>query len=115
MMPSKAEAMAREVVAEIVERLMEELRNEVRQVLLGALTRSRHSPLPVYRNIDWKRTIRSGLKNYDPEAARIIPERVYFWGNQKRFHEWRLVVAGDKLRGGGGFREERSATAGTLF
>ena len=96
MIPSKAKAMAREVVAEIVERLMEELRNEVRQVLLGALTRSRHSPLPVYRNIDWKRTIRSGLKNYDSEAARIIPERVYFWGNQKRFHEWRVILAVDQ-------------------
>lgn len=96
LIPAKAKQMARDVVQEIVDRLMEELRNEVRQVLLGALTRTRHSPLPVYRNIDWRRTIRANLKNYDAAEARIIPERIYFWGNQKRFHEWRIILAVDQ-------------------
>ena len=96
LIPAKAKQMAREVVQEIVDRLMEELRNEVRQVFLGALTRTRHSPLPVYRNIDWRRTIRANLKNYDVEASRIVPERVYFWGNEKRFHEWRVILAVDQ-------------------
>lgn len=96
LIPAKAKQTARDVVQEIVDRLMDELRNEVRQVLLGALTRTRHTPLPVYRNIDWPRTIRANLKNYDAEAARIVPERVYFWGNQKRFHEWRVILAVDQ-------------------
>lgn len=96
LIPAKAKQMARDVVQEVVDRLMEELRNDVRQVLLGALTRSRHTPLPVYRNIDWRRTIRANLKNYDAKTARIIPERVYFWGNQKRFHEWRVILVVDQ-------------------
>ncbi len=96
LVPSKAKAIAREVVEEVVRRLMEELRNRVRQVVMGALTRTQHSPLPVYRNIDWKRTVRRNLKNYDAGLGRIVPERVYFWGNQKRFHEWRIVLAVDQ-------------------
>ncbi len=96
LIPSKAKDIARQVIAEIVDQIMKELENEVRQVVIGALTRSRHSPLPVYRNIDWKRTIRSNMKNYDAKLECVIPERVYFFGNLKRFHEWRVILAVDQ-------------------
>jgi hypothetical protein len=96
LIPARAKDIAREVIAEVVHRITRELENQTRQVVMGSLTRSRHSPLRVYRNIDWRRTIHRNLKNYDPGAGRIVPEQVYFWGNQKRYHEWRVVLCVDQ-------------------
>jgi hypothetical protein len=96
LVPSKAKAIAREVIAEIVEKIRKDLEAHIRQVVLGALARNRRSALPVYRNIDWRTTVRRNMKNYDPDLQRIIPERVYFWANQRKFHEWQVVLVVDQ-------------------
>jgi hypothetical protein len=95
-MPEQTRQTARQVVAEIVDELRRRLETEVRQALLGALRRDRHSPLKVARNLDVRRTIREGLRNYQPELGKIIPERVHFFANQVRFHERRIVIMVDQ-------------------
>lgn len=94
--PDKAREMARQLVGEIVEEIRKKLENEVRQAVIGALTRNRHSVIPVYRNIDWDRTIRRNLKHYNQELKSIIPERFYFWANQLKLYEWRIIVLVDQ-------------------
>lgn len=96
LMPEQTRQTARQVVGEIVRELQERLVNQVRQTLFGAMSRDRHSPLKVARNLDLRRTIRSGLKHYQPELKKIIPERLYFWSNQRRFHEWQIVILVDQ-------------------
>lgn len=96
LVPDKAKAIARQVIAEIVERIRQELESHIRQVVLGALARNRRSAMPVYRNIDWRTTVRRNLKNYDADLQRIIPERVYFWSNQRKFHEWQIILCVDQ-------------------
>ena len=96
LMPDQTRATARQVVAEIVEDLRKRLENQTRQAVLGALRRDRHSPLKVARNIDFRRTVREGLRNYQPDLGRIVPERVYFYANQRRYHEWQVVVLVDQ-------------------
>jgi uncharacterized protein with von Willebrand factor type A (vWA) domain len=64
--------------------------------VFGALRRDRTSPLPIARNIDWKRTIRQNLKGWDAENKRLIPERFYFWPNQRRHHEWDVTLVVDQ-------------------
>ena len=94
--PDRAKDLARELVREIVEEIKKKLENEVRQAIVGALKRNRHSVLPIYRNLDWKTTLRRNLKNYHRELATIIPERFYFWSNQVKFHAWQIIVAVDQ-------------------
>jgi uncharacterized protein with von Willebrand factor type A (vWA) domain len=50
----------------------------------------------VLRNIDWRRTIRSNLKGWDRERKRLVPERFHFWANQRRRHEWDVVLLVDQ-------------------
>ena len=69
---------------------------EVRSAILGALRRDRTSPVKVLRNLDWRRTIRANLKGWDRERQRLIPERLYFWANQRRHHEWDVALAVDQ-------------------
>ncbi len=96
MVPDKAKAIARQIVREVVEELRRKLESEVRTAVFGALRRDRTSPLPIMRNLDWKRTIRRNLKGWDAQRQRLVPERFYFWANQRRRHEWDVALLVDQ-------------------
>jgi hypothetical protein len=96
LMPEQTRRTARQVVAEIVENLRKKLENETRQAVIGALRRDRHSPLKVARNLDIRRTVHDGLRNYQPDLGRIIPDRIYFFANQQPYHSWRVIILVDQ-------------------
>jgi hypothetical protein len=96
LMPEETRRTARHVVAEIVAELKQRLEIQIQQAVLGALQRNRHTPLMVARNLDLRRTVREGMRNYDPTLGKIVPERIYFYANQRRFHEWRIIVLVDQ-------------------
>jgi hypothetical protein len=96
LMPERTRETARQVVRGIVDDLRKRLEKEVRQTLLGTLRRDRHSPMKVSRNLDLPRTIRAGLKNYQPALGKVVPEQVYFFANQQRYHEWKIVILVDQ-------------------
>jgi Mg-chelatase subunit ChlD len=96
LIPDKARDIARQVVREVVEDLRKKLESSVRTAVLGSLRRDRHSPMPVLRNLDWKRTIRRNLRGWDAARKRLIPERIHFWANQRRHHEWDVAIAVDQ-------------------
>ena len=96
MIPDAARDAAREIVREVVEELRRKLETQVRTAVYGALRKDRHSPMPLLRNVDWQRTIRSNLKGWDAERQRLVPERIHFWANQRRRHEWDVVLVVDQ-------------------
>jgi hypothetical protein len=96
LMPEQTRQTARQVVAEIVADLQRRLETELRQAVHGALRRDRHSPLKVARNLDFRRTVRDGLRHYQPTLGKIVPERVHFYANQVRYHERRIVILVDQ-------------------
>jgi len=96
LMPEETRRTARHVVAEIVFKLRQRLEIQIQRAVLGALQRNRHTPMKVARNLDLRRTVREGMRNYDPTIGKIIPERIYFYANQRRFHEWRIIVLVDQ-------------------
>lgn len=96
LMPEETRRTARHVVAEIVAELRQRLEIQIQQAVLGALQRNRHTPLKVARNLDLRRTVREGMKHYDPTLGKIVPERIFFYSNQRRFHEWRIIVLVDQ-------------------
>lgn len=96
LIPDQAKSIARQIVREVVDELRKKLESQVRTAVFGALRRDRTSPLPIARNIDWKRTIRQNLKGWDAEKKRLIPERFYFWPNQRRHHEWDVTLVVDQ-------------------
>lgn len=96
LIPDQAREAAREIVREVALELRKRLEATVRTAILGALRRDRESPLRVARNLDYKRTIRANLKGWDEKSRRIIPDRFHFWANQKRRHEWDVVLLVDQ-------------------
>ncbi|MFT3775230.1 MAG: VWA domain-containing protein [Minicystis sp.] len=96
LVPDKAREAARQIVREVVEEVRKKLEAEMRTAVIGAVRRDRTSPLKVARNIDWKRTIQRNLKGWDAERRRLMPDRFYFWANQRRRHEWDVSILVDQ-------------------
>lgn len=96
MIPERTKETAREVVRAVVEEIMKRLRGGVEQAVRGALDRSRHSPQRSLPNLDWARTIRRNLKNYDRERKVVIPDSFHFFARQHRRREWNVIVCMDQ-------------------
>lgn len=96
LVPEEAKAIAREIVGEVVDELRKKLETQTRTAILGAVRRNTESPLKIARNLDWNKTIRRNLKGWDAERKRILPERFYFWSNQRKRHEWEVVILVDQ-------------------
>jgi VWA domain containing CoxE-like protein len=96
LIPDRARETARRIVREVVEEVRKKLESEMRTAILGVVRRDRTSPIKVLRNVDWKRTIRSNLKGWDRERRRIVPDRFYFWANQRKHHEWDVAILVDQ-------------------
>ena len=96
MVPEKAKAAARELVAKVVEQVRRELETEMIQAVNGALRRDRHSAFRSLANLDWPRTVRQNIRNYQPDLGTIIPERLSFFGRQRRQNEWNVIIAMDQ-------------------
>jgi Mg-chelatase subunit ChlD len=96
LIPDQARETARQIVREVVEDVRRKLETELRTAILGAVRRDRTSPLKVTRNIDWHRTIRSNLKGWDQRNRRLVPDRLYFWANQRKRHEWDAAILVDQ-------------------
>lgn len=96
MIPERAKEAAREVIRAVVEDIMRRMRGGVEQAVRGALDRSRHSPMRSLPNLDWQRTIRRNLKNYDADRRVIIPETFHFFARQHCRREWNVIVCMDQ-------------------
>jgi VWA domain containing CoxE-like protein len=94
--PDRAKAAAREVVRSVVEEIMKRMRGGLEQAVRGSLDRSRHSPMRCLPNMDWARTIRRNLKNYNRELKVVIPETFHFFARQHRRKEWNVIVCMDQ-------------------
>jgi len=96
LVPDAAREAARQIVREVVEEVRKKLETEVRTAVVGAVRKDRTSPLKVARNIDWKRTIARNLRGWDAARKVILPDRFYFWANQRRRHEWDVAILVDQ-------------------
>ncbi len=96
MVPEKAKAAARDVVRRVVEDVRKRLESQFVRAVRGALDRNHHSPFRSLPNLDWPRTIRRNLKNYNPELRVLIPETMSFFSRLNRQNRWNIIIAMDQ-------------------
>ena len=82
-LPAKIKETARIVVRRVVEDLERKLANPLRQAMIGSLNRASRNLRPRHREIDWPRTIRANLKNYQPEYRTVIPTTLIGYGRKR--------------------------------
>lgn len=96
MVPEKAKSAARDLVRRVAEDVRKRLESQFTQAIRGALQRNRHSPFRSLPNLDWPRTIRRNIRNYQPELGTIIPEHLSFFSRQQRQNQWNIIIAMDQ-------------------
>jgi Mg-chelatase subunit ChlD len=83
-MPDKTIETARMVIRKVVDELMERLEKKTAEAIRGALNRSQRTTRPRFADIDWPRTIRANLTQYQPDYQTIVPERLIGYLRQQR-------------------------------
>ena len=96
MVPEKAKSAARDLVRRVVEDVRKRLESQFVQAIRGSLQRNHHSPFRSLPNLDWPRTIRRNLKNYNRDLKTIIPEHISFFSCQQRQNQWNIIIAMDQ-------------------
>lgn len=96
LVPEKAKAAARDLVRRVVEELRKRLESRFAQAVRGSLDRNQHSPFRSMANLDWPRTIRRNLKNYNQDLKTIIPENISFFQRKRKQNEWNVIIAMDQ-------------------
>lgn len=96
MMPEKVKDAARKIVKKVVEELKDKIKTQVEKHIVGAIKRDIHTPLKIFRNIDWKQSIRRNLKHYDPKLSKLIMAEPRFFSNEKRKKAWQIIVLVDE-------------------
>jgi Mg-chelatase subunit ChlD len=96
LMKGEALETARKIVKKVVDEITKSLENEVKLTIMGKVDRSKNAAVKSARNIDFKKTIRANLKNYDKENERIIMDKIYFYGRVRKYNPWNVIVAVDE-------------------
>ena len=81
--PERTRETARAVVRKVVDDLQKKLAEPVRRAVTGSLSRATRNRRPRLAEIDWHRTIRANLHNYDPDSRTVIPETLIGHGRRR--------------------------------
>ncbi|QRK13997.1 VWA domain-containing protein [Archangium violaceum] len=81
--PQKTKETARRVVRKVVEDLERRLRAPTERAVRGALSRTSRTRRPRAAEIDWDRTLRANLGNYQPERKSVVVERLVGHGRKR--------------------------------
>ncbi len=96
MLPNEVKDVARTLVRKVVEDLKDKFKDGVEKHIIGAIKRDKHTPIKVFRNIDWKESIRKNLKHYDSNSKKLIMAEPRFYCAEKKKKPWQIVVLIDE-------------------
>jgi uncharacterized protein with von Willebrand factor type A (vWA) domain len=96
MLPDNVKALAYGIVEQAIREIQKKLESRVRRTFSGKKLRNSVASYKIHRNFDFKRTIRKNLKHYSDSYKTIIPERLYFNQNVKRYNPWNVVILVDE-------------------
>jgi Mg-chelatase subunit ChlD len=81
--PNKTKETARKVVKKVVDDIEKRLRNSLLQAVKGALHKATRTNRPRGSEIDWHRTIKKNLKNYQPSEKTIIADKLVGYARKR--------------------------------
>ncbi|MUH51003.1 MAG: VWA domain-containing protein [Actinobacteria bacterium] len=96
LLPDTTRATARLVVGKVVAQLHDRLAQPTLQAVRGALARSARTRRPRHGDIDWDRTIRVNLANYQPALKTVIPEKLVGYSRRATALRREVIIAIDQ-------------------
>ena len=68
----------------------------MKKAIVGQIDRNKSSLVKNSRNIDFKKTIKANLKNYDVNEKSLVIDKIYFNDRVKRYNPWNVIIAVDE-------------------
>ncbi len=96
MMPDHVKKLAYTIVEQVIRDIEKKLEVQVKRTFYGRKLPMSNSNYRILRNFDFKRTIRKNLKNYNEEYGTVVPERLYFNQNVRRYNPWHVIILVDE-------------------
>ena len=87
---------ARRIIDAVVKQMSARLETACRPALHGPRGRGDRPPIRTHQNVDWHRTIRRNLKNFDQDRERLIADRMTYSHRQRAHSKWRIIIAVDQ-------------------
>ena len=94
--PENVKSMAYSIIEQVINDLKKRLEVKVRRAFYGKRITNTYNAPKVYRNFSFKRTVERNLKHYSPEYKTIIPQRLYFDANVKKYNPWDIIILVDE-------------------
>ena len=82
--PEETKSVARAVVRKLVDDVMKRIQAKTVSAVRGAISRSLRTNRPRYGELDFNRTIRLNLKNWDSDQKRLAVERLAGYGHKRK-------------------------------
>lgn len=87
---------AKQIVKKVADDITKKLESDVKKAIVGRVNKNKSSLIKSSRNIDYKRTIKANLKNFDTEKNRLVVDKVYFNDRVKKYNPWNVIIAVDE-------------------
>ncbi|MBZ9623178.1 VWA domain-containing protein [Clostridium sp. FP2] len=87
---------AKKIVKVTAEEIAKKLEQDIKTAINGRLDRNKYGGIKSSRNIDFKKTIKQNLKNFNRELNTLVVDRVYFNKRVKSSNPWNVIIAVDE-------------------
>lgn len=87
---------AEKIAEQVARQLAEKIEKDIKRSISGRIDRNSSSGVHSARNLDFKKTIKKNLKNFDKESNRLILKDIYFSDRVKKYNKGRVILAIDE-------------------
>lgn len=87
---------AQRIVAKVVDELKRAMETKITAAINGKLNKNSSSNLKIARNLDFHKTIRKNLKNFDVENNRLMVDKIFFNSRTKLTNPWDIIISIDE-------------------
>lgn len=87
---------AKTIVKKIADGITKQLESDVKRAIAGRVNKNKSSLIKSSRNIDFKKTIKANLKNFDAKKNMLVIDKIYFNERVKRYNPWNVIIAVDE-------------------
>ena len=90
--PEESKDRVRSLVQKFVDKVQEAMCSKVEQHVRGLMNRRASSVIPRYDSINWSKTIRTNLKNFDVKTGKVYPERIHYFAHKRKTANWEVII-----------------------
>lgn len=87
---------AEKIAEQVAKKLAEKVENDIKRSISGRIDRNNSGRVRSMRNLDFRKTIRRNLKNFDKSRNQIILKDIYFSDRIRKYNNKHIILAVDE-------------------